>query len=107
MKSNGVNFGRTEYQLLVCQHTPSVWFVSFPFFRRFSATFSATKHLSVFCLMCSCFLDAIQSLLGIKQPAQTYSFSSSPPFSQEKFAGGAATKPPKLENHLNANNARL
>ena len=69
--------------------------------------FSATKHLPVFCFMCSCFLDAEQTLLGIKQPTQTYSFSLSPPFSQEKFAGGAAKNPPNLENHLNANDIRL
>ena len=64
--------------------------------------FSATKHLSVFCLMCSCFLDAVQTLLGSKQPTQTHSFSSSPPFSQGKFTRGAAKKPPNLESHLNA-----
>ena len=41
------------------------------------------------------------------QPTQTYSFPSSPPFSQKKFGGGAAKKPPNLESHLNSNDARL
>ena len=54
--------------------------------------FSATKHLSGFCLMCSCFLDAVQTLLGSKQPTQAYSFPSSLPFSQEKSLEEAPLK---------------
>ena len=71
-------------------------------------TFSTTKHLSVFCLMCSCFLDAARTFLRSNHPTQTcYSFLSSPPFSEEKSVWGAAKKPPNLESHLNANDERL
>ena len=70
-------------------------------------TFSGTKHLSVFSLMCSCFLDAVQTLLGSNPYRNPYSFSSPPTFSQEKFGRGAAKKSPNLESHLNTNDARL
>ena len=58
--------------------------------------------------MCSCFLDATQTLLRSNQLTQTcYSFPLCPPFSEEKF-GGAAKKPPNLElSHLNENNERV
>ena len=49
-------------------------------------TFSTKKHLSVFCFMCCCFLDAAQTLLRSNQPTQTrYSFPSFPPFSEENL----------------------
>ena len=32
--------------------------------------FNATRHLSVFCLMCSCFLDTAQTRPGSNQPTQ-------------------------------------
>ena len=59
--------------------------------------------------MSSCFLDAAQTLLRSNQPTQTcYDFPWSPPFSEEKFGGGAAAKkPPYLESHFNANYERL
>ena len=61
----------------------------------------------MFCLMCSCFLDAVQTRLGSKQPTQIQSFPPPSPFSQEKFGGSAAKKPPNLENYLNVDDARL
>ena len=51
------------------------------FFPTFSArslklkTFSMTKHLSVVCLICSCFFDAAQTLLTSNQPTQPVIFS--------------------------------
>ena len=50
-------------------------------------TFSKTKHL--FFLMCSCFLDAAQTLLRSSQPTWTFlRFHSFPSFFEENFVGG-------------------
>ena len=62
-------------------------------------TFSITKHLSVVCLICSCFFDAAQTLLTSNQPTQPVIFFL---LSFWKKFGGAAKKLPNLESHLNA-----